>query len=122
VQSQIPLASRVDDELRDTVLGTFEPLADFLVDIRKAVTVRSQNVRVVVLGDSRAVAPGGLAVLESRLEARDINRKLFGASEAEGGVLLGIPVDVEVEATFGGGVVGDVEVHGGPLLNASLGL
>jgi hypothetical protein len=120
VESEVPRASRVDDELRDVVLGAFEPLADNLVDIGKAGTVRPQDIRVVVFGNGRAVAPGGLAVLESRLEARDVNRKLFGAGEVEGRVLL--VVDMEVEATFGGGVVGDVKVHGGPLLSARRGL
>ena len=52
----------MDDELRNTVSGTFEPLADFLVDICMAGTVRSENIGVVVFGDSRAVAPGRLAV------------------------------------------------------------
>jgi hypothetical protein len=112
----------MDDELRDTALRTFEPPADFLVDIRTAGTVRSQNVGVIVCDDSRTVAPGRLVVFEGRLNARDVNRKLSGATEGEGGVLLKVPVDVEVKATHCRSIVRDVEVDRSPLLNSGLGL
>jgi hypothetical protein len=122
VQRQIPPTSRMDNELRHPILRALKPLAVHRRDSRLTIAVRCQDVGIVVLGDSGAVAPGGGAIDEVGFETRDVDGKLRGAFEGERGVLDEVLVDVEVETALCGFIVGDVEVDSGPLLGACLGL
>jgi hypothetical protein len=122
IQLQTPPTSGMNDELRNIVLRTLKPLGAHSPDSSLAITIRDQNIGVVVCDDVWAVVPGGGTVHESRSQTRDVDGELGSALEAEGCVLDEVLVDVEVEAALCGLVPGNVEAHGGPLLRARLGL